>query len=299
MLGKDQPVILHLLELPGGMKALNGVAMELQDCAFPLLKGIVATSDMKQAFEDIDYALLVGAKPRGPGMERGDLLKDNGAIFGPIGKALNDVAKRTCKTLVVGNPANTNCLIAASNAPNIPPENFSAMTRLDHNRALAQVSLKTGAAIENIQQLTIWGNHSSTQYPDLSHALINGKSAKDVINDEAWIKNTFIPVVANRGAAIIQARGLSSAASAANAAIDHIRDWALGTKEWVSMAVYSDGSAYSIPKGLYFSYPCTTEAGKYEIVKGLSIDVFSAEKIEKTTKELLEERNFVKHLIKG
>jgi len=301
MLGKDQPVILHLIELPHAMKMLQGVAMELDDCAFPLLKGIVQTDNLHKGFEDVDYALLVGAKPRGKGMERGDLLKDNGAIFAPIGKAMSEVAKRTCKTIVVGNPANTNCLIAASNCPNIKPENFSAMTRLDHNRALAQLAAKAKCSVTDIAKLIIWGNHSATQYPDLSHCTIKGQSAKSVVNDDAWVKKTFIPTVAQRGAAIIAARGLSSAASAAGSAIDHIRDWALGTNgAWTSMAIYTNsGAPYGIDKGLYYSFPVICTPGDYKIVEGLSIDSFSAEMMEKTKKELLEERDFVKHLIKA
>jgi len=301
MLGKDQPVILHLIELPHAMKTLQGVAMELDDCAFPLLKGIVQTDNLHKGFEDVDYALLVGAKPRGKGMERGDLLKDNGAIFAPIGKAMSDVAKKSVKCIVVGNPANTNCLIAASNAPNLKPENFSAMTRLDHNRALAQLAAKANCSVTDIAKLAIWGNHSATQYPDLSHCTIKGKAAKEVINDDDWVKKTFIPIVAQRGAAIIAARGMSSAASAAGSAIDHIHDWALGTNgAWTSMAIYTNaGSPYGIDKGIYYSFPVVCADGNYEIVKGLSVDTFSAEMMEKTKKELLEERDFVKHLIKA
>jgi malate dehydrogenase len=299
MLGKDQPVILQLIELPHALKALQGVCMELEDCAFPLLKGIVQTDNLHKGFEDADYALLIGAKPRGKGMERADLLKDNGALFAPIGKAMSDVAKKSVKCIVVGNPANTNCLIAASNAPNLKPENFSAMTRLDHNRALAQLSNKTGCSVTDIEKLCIWGNHSASMYPDIAHASIKGKPAAAVLNDEAWYKKTFIPTVAQRGAAIIAARGLSSAASAGGSAIDHIRDWALGTNgKWTSMAVHTDGSAYGIDKGLYYSFPVTCANGKYEIVQNLPISQFSAEMMEKTKKELLEERDFVKHLIK-
>lgn len=297
LLGPDQPVILHCLELPPAMNALKGVAMELEDCAFPLLKGIVQTDNIEKGFEDIDVALLVGAKPRGPGMERADLLKDNGKIFTGQGKALNKFAKKSVRVLLVGNPANTNCLIAASNAPDIPPENFTAMTRLDHNRALAQIVNKTKCDLSEIEKVAIWGNHSSTQYPDLSHATIKGKSAKQVINDQKWIEETFIPDVQQRGAAIIKARGASSAASAANAAIDHIHDWVLGTKgKWVSMAIPSDGS-YGVPKGLYFSYPVVCANGKYEKINNLPIDEFSAKKIELTKKELLEERDTVKSLL--
>lgn len=297
MLGADQPVILQLIELPQAMNALKGVAMELEDCAFPLLRGIVQADSNEKGFEDADYALLVGSKPRGPGMERGDLLKDNGKIFTGVGKAINKFSKKSVKVLVIGNPANTNCLIAAANAPNIAPENFSAMTRLDHNRAIAQVANKTNCNADDVEKLCIWGNHSSTQYPDLSYASIKGKSAKSIINDEKWIRDTFIPTVQQRGAAIIKARGASSAASAANGGIDHVRDWALGTKgKWVSMAVPSDGS-YGVPKGVYFSYPVTCENGSYKLVQNLSIDQFSADKIAATKKELFEERDMVKDLL--
>jgi len=299
MLGPNQPVILHLLDLPFAQTALKGVVMELQDCAFPLLDGIIATDNQSSAFKDIDYAYLVGSKPRGPGMERGDLLKENGKIFTDTGKALSDNAKPSCKTLVVGNPANTNCLIAASNAKNIPKENFTAMTRLDHNRALTQVALKANCKVTDIERLCIWGNHSSTMYPDLSHALIKGKPAKQVINDDKWIKEEFIPVVQQRGAAIIAARKASSAASAASAAIDHMRDWALGSNgKWVSMAVASDGS-YDVPQGVYYSYPCVTRDGKYEIVKGLPVDEFSRQKMDITKKELFDERAMVENLLKN
>lgn len=298
MLGPDQPVILQLIELPHALDSLKGVAMELDDCAFPLLKGIKMTSDLHEGFEDADYALLVGSKPRGPGMERADLMKDNGAIFTGQGKALNATAKKSVKVIVVGNPANTNCLIAASNAPDIPRENFTAMTRLDHNRALSQLVTKTGADISTIKKVTIWGNHSATQYPDVNHALIGGQAARSVINDDAWIENTFIPDVQQRGAAIIKARGLSSAASAGNGAIDHMRDWALGTQQgdWTSMAIPSDGS-YGIPEGVFFSYPVTCNNGKYEIVQGLEIDEFSAQKIEATKQELFEERDMVASML--
>lgn len=297
LLGPDQPVSLQLIELPQAMNALKGVQMELDDCAFPLLKSVTLSDTMDKGFEDIDYALLVGSKPRGPGMERADLLKDNGKIFTGVGKSLNKVAKKTVKVLVVGNPANTNCLIAAANAPDIPASNFTAMTRLDHNRAVAQVANKTGASVNDIEKVIIWGNHSATQYPDLSHATIKGKAAKQVINDEKWIREVFIPTVQQRGAAIIKARGASSAASAGNGAIDHIRDWALGSSgKWVSMAVPSDGS-YGIPKGVFYSYPCTTQNGKYTIVQGLKVDEFSAQKMELTKKELFEERDMVKDLL--
>eukprot|EP00753_Platysulcus_tardus_P003041 PLAT12203.1.p2 GENE.PLAT12203.1~~PLAT12203.1.p2 ORF type:complete len:355 (-),score=136.63 PLAT12203.1:78-1142(-) len=296
MLGKDQPVILSLVELPHAMDALEGVAMELADCAFPLLAGIEMHSDLDAGFADIDYALLVGAKPRGPGMERGDLLKDNGEIFISQGAALNG-AKKTAKVLLVGNPANTNCLIAASHASSLPKENFAAMTRLDHDRALAQLQGKTGCAVTDVEKFCIWGNHSPTMYPDLSHALIDGKAAKEVIGDDAWIDATFIPDVQQRGAAIIKARGSSSAASAANAAIATMRDWALGSDgEWVSMAVPSDGS-YGIAEGIYFSYPVITKDGGYEIVQGLPIDEYSQAKLDATEAELREERSFVEEML--
>ena len=298
MLGADQPVILQLLEITPALDALKGVAMELNDCAFPLLRGIVTTDDANVAFKDCNYALLVGARPRGPGMERKDLLAANGAIFGPQGKALNDHAARDVKVLVVGNPANTNALIAQAAAPDLNPRNFTAMTRLDHNRALSQLAEKTGTHSTDIAQMTIWGNHSSTQYPDISHATVQGKPAKDLV-EESWYKDTFIPVVQQRGAAIIKARGASSAASAASAAIDHMRSWALGTEgdDWVSMAVPSDGS-YGIAPGIIYSYPCRCKNGDYEIVQGLEIDAFSREKMEATERELREERAAVEHLLK-
>lgn len=298
LLGKDQPVIIHALELPQALNALKGVAMELDDCAFPLLRGIVQTSDPAQGFEDVDVALLVGARPRGKGMERKDLLTANGSIFAPTGQAINKHAKKSVKVLVVGNPANTNCLIAMHNAPDIPRENFNAMTRLDHDRGLAQLAAKTGTHTSDIEKFVIWGNHSSTQFPDITHTTIKGQSAKALINDEEWYKKEFIPTVQQRGAAIIQARGLSSAASAGNAAISHVRDWVLGSNgKWVSMAVPSDGS-YGVPEGVIFSYPFTTANGKYEMVKDLHIDSFAAEKIEATKKELFEERDMVAHLLK-
>ena len=298
MLGADQPVILQLLEITPALDALKGVAMELNDCAFPLLRGIVTTDDANVAFKDCNYALLVGARPRGPGMERKDLLAANGAIFGPQGKALNDHAARDVKVLVVGNPANTNALIAQAAAPDLNPRNFTAMTRLDHNRALSQLAEKTGMHSTDIAQMTIWGNHSSTQYPDISHATVQGKPAKDLV-EESWYKDTFIPVVQQRGAAIIKARGASSAASAASAAIDHMRSWALGTNgdDWVSMGVPSDGS-YGIAPGIIYSYPCRCKNGDYEIVQGLNIDAFSREKMEATERELREERAAVEHLLK-
>ena len=298
MLGPDQPVILQLLEITPALDALKGVAMELNDCAFPLLRGLVTTDDANVAFKDCDYALLVGARPRGPGMERKDLLAANGAIFGPQGKALNDHASRNVKVLVVGNPANTNALIAQAAAPDLNPRNFTAMTRLDHNRALSQLAEKTGTHSTDVAKMTIWGNHSSTQYPDISHATVQGKPAKGLVED-AWYKDTFIPVVQQRGAAIIKARGASSAASAASAAIDHMRSWALGTDgdDWVSMGVPSDGS-YGIAPGIIYSCPCRCKNGDYEIVQGLDINAFSREKMDATERELREERAAVEHLLK-
>ncbi len=296
MLGKDQPVILQLLEITPALDSLKGVVMELNDCAFPLLAGVVATDDVNVAFKDTDYALLVGARPRGPGMERKDLLEANGKIFGPQGKAMNDHASRNIKVLVVGNPANTNALIAMSHAPDLNPRNFTAMTRLDHNRAMAQLAEKTGKHVNDISGMIIWGNHSSTQYPDIAHCTVDGEKAKNLV-DDAWYKETFIPTVQQRGAAIIKARGASSAASAASAAIDHMRSWALGTNgEIVSMAVPSDGS-YGIKEGVIYSYPVTCRNGEYEIVQGLEIDAFSREKMDATEKELREERDGVKDLL--
>jgi malate dehydrogenase len=301
MLGKDQPVILQLLEIPDekAQKALKGVMMELDDCAFPLLQSMVPASDPKVAFRDIDVALLVGARPRGPGMERKDLLEANGAIFVPQGKALNEVASRDVKVLVVGNPANTNCLIAMKNAPSLKPGQFTAMMRLDHNRALTQVAQKTGKPVTSVKKMSIWGNHSATQYPDLFHAEVDGKNAAQLVNDQEWLEKTFIPTVQKRGAAIIDARGLSSAASAANAAIDHVRDWVHGTAsgDWVSMGVPSDGS-YGIPEGLMFGYPCTTSGGRYQVVKGLDHNDFAKAKIAATQKELTEERAAIEQLLK-
>ncbi|QOC21337.1 malate dehydrogenase [Wenzhouxiangella sp. AB-CW3] len=296
MFGPNQPVILQLLEIPPALDALKGVVMELEDAAFPLLHGVVATSDLDEGFKDADYAMLVGAKPRGPGMERADLLAENGKIFGPQGKSLNAVASRDVKVLVVGNPANTNALIAQANAPDLPPENFTAMTRLDHNRALAQLAEKTGQHHTHIRQMIIWGNHSSTQYPDLHHTLVSGKPALDQV-EQKWYESVFIPTVQQRGAAIIKARGASSAASAASAAIDHIRDWALGTgDDWVSMAVPSDGS-YGIEPGVIYSFPCTCENGQWNIVPDLEIDDFSRQRMDATDKELREEREAVKELL--
>ena len=297
MLGPDQPVILQLLEITPALPALEGVVMELNDCAFPLLAGIVATDDLATAFKDADYALLVGARPRGPGMERKDLLEANGAIFGPQGKALNDHAARHVKVLVVGNPANTNALIAQANAPDLDPRQFTAMTRLDHNRALSQLAAKTQSHTTQIKNMTIWGNHSSTQYPDISNATVNGKAAAELVARD-WYENTFIPDVQQRGAAIIKARGASSAASAASAAIDHMRSWALGTPgdDWVSMAVPSDGS-YGIAPGIIYSYPCRCRNGDYTIVQGLAVSDFSREKMAATEAELREERAAVEHLL--
>ncbi|MGN6526109.1 MAG: malate dehydrogenase [Burkholderiaceae bacterium] len=299
MLGKDQPVILQLLEIPDekAQKALKGVIMELDDCAFPLLAGIEAHSDPMTAFKDTDYALLVGARPRGPGMERADLLAANAQIFTAQGKALDKVASRDVKVLVVGNPANTNAYIAMKSAPSLPRENFTAMLRLDHNRAASQIAAKAGVKVGDIEKLTVWGNHSPTMYADYRFATANGKSLKDAINDQEWNANTFLPTVGKRGAAIIEARGLSSAASAANAAIDHMRDWALGSNgKWVTMGVPSNGE-YGIPKDVIFGFPVTTENGKYKIVEGLEIDAFSQERLNKTLDELKGEQDGVKHLL--
>ncbi|OAV23027.1 Malate dehydrogenase [Moraxella catarrhalis] len=298
MLGKDQPVILQLLEIPveKAQQALQGVIMELDDCAFPLLVDVIGTDDPKVAFKDADYALLVGARPRGPGMERADLLQENAKIFTVQGKALNEVASRDVKVLVVGNPANTNAYIAMKSAPDLPAKNFTAMLRLDHNRALTQVAKKTGKAVKDIKKLIVWGNHSPTMYADYRFATIDGESVKEMINDQDWNANTFLPTVGKRGAAIIEARGLSSAASAANAAIDHMRDWALGSNgEWVTMGIPSDGS-YGIPEGVMFGFPVTTENGEYQIVQDLEIDDFSQERINITLNELEEERAAIDHL---
>ena len=297
LLGPDQPVVLQLLEIPPALPALEGVAMELFDCAFPLLSGIVRTADVGEAFAGADYAFLVGAKPRGPGMERKDLLAENGKIFGPQGQALAAGASRDVKVLVVGNPANTNCLIAASNAPGLSPRQFHAMTRLDHNRAISQLSEKTGTPARDIYKMTIWGNHSSTQFPDIAHATIAGRPAPEAV-DAAWYRETFIPTVQQRGAAIIKARGASSAASAASSALDHMRNWALGSREndWVSMAVPSDGS-YGIAPGVVYSYPCVCKGGDYEIVQGLEVDAWSREKMDATEAELREERAAVEALL--
>ena len=297
MLGTDQPVILQLLEITPALQALKGVAMELDDCAFPLLADIICTDDANVAFKDSDYALLVGARPRGPGMERKDLLEANAAIFSAQGKAIDANASRDIKVLVVGNPANTNSLIAQRNAPSINPRQFTAMTRLDHNRALSQLANKLNKPVADIEKLVVWGNHSPTMYPDYRFATIDGKSVKDSINDAAWNKDTFIPTVGKRGAAIIEARGLSSAASAANAAIDHMRDWALGhSGQWVSMGVYSDGS-YGVAKGLIYSFPCRCEQGVWQIVQGLEPSEFSCQRMAATEKELAEEAAAVAHLL--
>ncbi len=299
MLGKDQPVILQLLEVPaeGPQKALKGVMMELEDCAFPLLHGMQAHADPMTAFKDADYAMLVGSMPRKAGMERAELLSINGQIFIGQGKALNAVASRGVKVLVVGNPANTNAWIAMNSAPDLPRENFTAMLRLDHNRALSQVAAKTGKPVASIRKLCVWGNHSPTMYADYRFATVDGASVKDMINDQAWNQDVFLPTVGKRGAAIIEARGLSSAASAANAAIDHMRDWALGTGgEWVTMGVPSNGD-YGIPKDVMFGFPVTCAGGKHEIVKGLPIDEFSQGCIDKTLAELISERDGVKHLL--
>jgi len=299
MLGKDQPVILQLLEIPNekAQKALAGVMMEIDDCAFPLLAGMTAHDDPMTAFKDADVALLVGARPRGPGMERKDLLEANAQIFTVQGKAIDAVASRNIKVLVVGNPANTNAYIAMKSAPSLPAKNFTAMLRLDHNRALSQIAAKTGKPVSSIEKLFVWGNHSPTMYADYRYAEIDGASVKDMIGDDAWNSDTFLPTVGKRGAAIIDARGVSSAASAANAAIDHIHDWVLGTGgKWTTMGIPSDGS-YGIPEGVIFGFPVTTENGEYKIVQGLSIDAFSQERINVTLTELLEEQNGVKHLL--
>ena len=298
MLGPEQPVILHLLEITPALGALNGVCMELEDCAFPLLQGIVPTDDAEVAFGDIDYALLVGAMPRKEGMERSDLLSANGGIFKPQGEALSRSAKRDVKVLVVGNPANTNCLIAQQNAKDIDPKQFTAMTRLDHNRAVAQLAAKAGAHTTDVAKMTIWGNHSATQYPDIFHAEVKGKPAFDAVGkDQQWLESEFIPTVQQRGAAGIKARGLSSAASAANAAVDHMHTWALGTDkgDWTSMGIVSDGS-YGVAEGLISSFPVTTKKGTYEVVQDLDLDDFSAGRIDKSVNELSEERDAVRKL---
>ena len=299
MLGRDQPVVLQLLEIPDekAQKALKGVMMELDDCAFPLLAGMSAHADPKTAFKDAEVALLVGARPRGPGMERKDLLSANAQIFTAQGKALNEAASRNVKVLVVGNPANTNAYIAMKSAPSLPRESFTAMMRLDHNRALSQLAAKTGKPVESIERMIVWGNHSPTMYPDYRFATIAGQPAPKAVNDQAWYRDTFLPTVGKRGAAIIEARGLSSAASAANAAIDHVRDWLLGTGgKWVTMGIASNGD-YGIPEDVIYGMPVTCGAGKYALVKGLEIDEFSRQKMDHTLKELLEERDGVKHLL--
>jgi malate dehydrogenase len=300
MLGKDQPVILQLLEIPDekAQKALRGVMMELDDCAFPLLAGMVPASDPMVAFKDADVGLLVGARPRGPGMERKDLLEANGKIFGPQGQALDKVASRNVRVLVVGNPANTNCLIAMKNAPSLKPTQFTAMMRLDHNRATSQLAAKIGKPVSAVRKVIIWGNHSATQYPDVFQAEADGKKIWPMINDQQWLESTFIPTVQKRGAAIIEARGLSSAASAANAAIDHVRDWVAGSRDgdWVTMGIPSDGS-YGIPEGIMYGYPVTCRNGSYQVVKGLEISEFSRKRMDATLKELHEERDGVKHLL--
>ncbi|SDD17145.1 malate dehydrogenase [Actinokineospora iranica] len=297
LLGPDTQVRLRLLEIPQAVKAAEGTAMELDDCAFPLLSGIDVTDDAKKAFDGANVALLVGARPRTKGMERGDLLEANGGIFKPQGEAINAGAADDIRVLVVGNPANTNALIAQRHAPDVPAARFTAMTRLDHNRAISQLAAKLGVTVADIKKLTIWGNHSATQYPDVFHTDVNGKSAADLINDEAWLSDTFIPTVAKRGAAIIEARGASSAASAANAAIDHIHDWVLGTPagDWTSMAIPSDGS-YGVPEGIISSFPVTCEGGEYQIVQGLEINDFSRTRIDASVAELIEERDAVKAL---
>ena len=297
MLGKDQPVILQLLDITPALPAVKGVVMELDDCAFPLLAGVTVTDDPAVAFKDADYALLVGARPRSKGMERKDLLEANGAIFTVQGKALNDHAKRDCKILVVGNPANTNAYIAMKSAPDLPRRNFTAMLRLDHNRALSQLAAKAGKPVDSIEKLVVWGNHSPTMYPDFRFATAGGEPLKQLIPDDAWNRDVFIPTVGKRGAAIIEARGLSSAASAANAAIDHMRDWALGTNgRWVTMGIPSDGD-YGIPQDIIYGFPVTCAGGQYQLVKGLEIDDFSRERMKATLDELLAERDGVKHLV--
>ena len=297
MLGPDQPVILQLLEIPPAMNTLNGVVMELSDCAFPLVQGVVPTDDPKVAFKDADYALLVGARPRGPGMERSDLLKANAAIFSVQGKALNDHASRDVKVLVVGNPANTNALITLKNAPDLNPRNFTAMMRLDHNRSLSQLAAKTNSHTTKIEKMVVWGNHSSTQYPDISYATIEGKAAKERV-DESWYVDEFIPTVQQRGAAIIKARGASSAASAASAAIDHMHDWALGSSgKWVSMGVYSAGNSYDIDGDIIYAFPIVCENGQWKEISGLEINSFSRERMRLTEKELLDEKAAIADLL--
>lgn len=298
MLGPDQPVILQLFDITPSLPVVRGVVMELEDCAFPLLAGVVVSDDVRVAFKDVDIALLVGSRPRTKGMERKDLLEMNGAIFTEQGRALAEVASKDVKVLVVGNPANTNALIAMKNAPGLNPRNFTAMMRLDHNRALSQIASKTGQAVSSVKKMTVWGNHSATQYPDLFRAEVNGQSVAGLVNDQSWVADTFIPTVQKRGAAIIEARGLSSAASAANAAIDHIRNWVMGTPEgdWVTMGIPSDGS-YGIPEGVIFGYPVTCKNGEYTIVQGIELSEFSKGRIKATHDELLEERAAITHLL--
>ena len=300
MLGKDQPVILQLLEITQALPALRGVVMELEDCAFPLLAGVVTADDPKVAFRDADVALLVGARPRSKGMERKDLLEANAQIFTVQGRALDAVASRNVKVLVVGNPANTNALIAMKSAPSLKPRQFTGMMRLDHNRALSQIAAKVGKPVAGVRKMIVWGNHSATQYPDLFHAEVDGQKAWPMINDQAWLESTFIPTVQKRGAAVIEARGSSSAASAANAAIDHVRDWVLGSRDgdWVTMGIPSDGS-YGIAEGVIFGYPVTCRGGEFQIVQGLALSDFSRARVEATLKELHEERDGVKHLLGG
>ena len=297
LLGPDVPVRLRLLEIPQGMKAAEGTAMELEDCAFPLLAGIDIHDDATAAFDGVNVGLLVGARPRGPGMERGDLLAANGGIFGPQGAAINAGAADDVRILVVGNPANTNALIASAHAPDVPADRFNAMMRLDHNRALAQLALKTGVPVRDIDNVIIWGNHSAKQYPDIAHAVVDGKPATDIVNDEAWVRDSFVPMVAKRGAAVIEARGLSSAASAANAAMEHVNDWVNGTADgiWTSVAMPSDGS-YGVPKGLVCGFPAVSKNGAWEIVQGLEIDAYAREQIDVSVAELVEERDAVKEL---
>jgi malate dehydrogenase len=299
MLGEDQPVILQMLELPmeKPQKALQGVMMELEDCAFPLLADMIGTGDPRVAFKDADYTLLVGAKPRGPGMERKDLLAENAKIFTEQGKALNAVASRNVRTIVVGNPANTNAYIAMKTAPELPKKNFTSMMRLDHNRAVSQLARRTGKPVSSVEKMVVWGNHSPTMYPDIRFATVSGANARELVSDETWYRGTYIPTVGKRGAAVIDARGASSAASAANAAIDHMHDWALGTNgQWVTMGIPSDGS-YGIPEEILYGFPVTCAGGEYTMVKGLDIDAFSREKMDATLKELTEEREGVKHLL--
>ncbi|QMU60972.1 MAG: malate dehydrogenase [Gammaproteobacteria bacterium] len=295
MLGPDQPIILQLIEIPPALGALEGVEMELRDCAFPLLHDIICTADVNQGFGDVDYVLSIGSKPRTKGMERADLLSENGKIFGPQGKAINDNASKDVKVLVVGNPANTNALIACNNAPDLNPSQFTSMMRLDHNRAISQLASKTSAKVTDINKMVVWGNHSLTQFPDIGHCTVNGKQAKSLV-DDVWYKNEFMPKVQKRGAEIISARGASSAASAASAAIDHMRDWVLGTNDWVSMGMISKGD-YGIAEGLMYSFPVTCSNGSYEVVQGLNQDDFSVQMMKETEKELLEEREAVKDLL--